>query len=81
MKELTCDEMEKLKITNLKCRVFQCLDHSGTKWLIRILPDKHLEKCLIDTWDNNKRYPFRRTNRTELNNLFNSKELRFLKEV
>ena len=81
MKELTYDEMEQFKITNLNCRVFECLDHGGTKWLVRILPDKHLEKCLIDTWDNNKRYPFRRTNRTELNNLFNSKEIKFLKEV
>ena len=81
MRELTWEDMEKYKITNLKCRVFECLDHSGTKWLIRILPDNHLEKCLIDAWDNNKRYPFRRTNRTELNNIFNSKELKFLKGV
>lgn len=81
MRELTCDEMEKFKITNLNCRVFECLDHSGSKWLVRILQDKHLEKCLIDTWDNNKRYPFRRTNRVELNKTFNSKELKFLKEV
>lgn len=81
MRELTCEELEKFKITNLNSRVFECLDHSGAKWLIRILPDKHIERCLIDTWDNNKRYPFRRTNRTELNILFNSKELKFLKEV
>lgn len=81
MRELTPEEMERLKISNLKSRVFECLDHSGTKWLIRILPDRHLEKCLIDIWDNDKRYPFRRTNRTELNCLFNSKELEFLKEV
>ena len=80
MRELSYDELEKFNITNLNCRVFECLDHSGTKWLIRILPDKHIERCLIDTWDKNKRYPFRRTNRTELNNLFNSKELKFLKE-
>lgn len=81
MKELTYDEMKKFKITNLNSRVFECLDHSGTKWLVRILPDKHLEKSLLDIWDNDKRYPFRRTNRTELNELFSSKELRFLKEV
>ena len=81
MRELTYDELERFGITNLNCRVFECLDHSGTKWLVRILPDKHLEKCLIDKWDNNKRYPFRRTNRTELNNIFNSKEIKFLKEV
>lgn len=81
MRKLSYEEMEKLKITNLNSQVFECLDHSGTKWLIRILPDKHIEKCLIDIWDNNKRYPFRRTNRTELNSLFNSKELKFLKEV
>ena len=81
MKELTYEEMENFKITNLKSRVFECLDHSGAKWLIRILPDKHLEKCLVDIWDNNKRYPFRRTNRTELNKIFNPKELKFLKGV
>lgn len=81
MRELSCEEMEQLKITNLKSRVFECVDHSGSKWLVRILPDKHLEKCLIDTWDNNKRYPFRRTNRKELNMFFNSKELKFLNEV
>lgn len=81
MRELTYEEIEKFKITNLKGRVFECLDRSGSKWLIRILPDKHIEKCLIDIWDNNKRYPFRRTNRAELNNTFNSKELKFLKEV
>ena len=81
MRELSCEEMEQLKITNLKSRVFECVDHSGSKWLVRILPDKHLEKCLIDTWDNNKRYPFRRTNRKELNMFFNSKELNFLNEV
>lgn len=81
MRELTHEEMEQLKITNLKSRVFECLDRSGSKWLIRILPDKHLEKCLIDIWDNDKRYPFRRTNRQELNMFFNSKELEFLKEV
>lgn len=81
MRELTHKEMEELKITNLKSRVFEILDHSGCKWLVRVLPDKHLEKCLIDIWDNDKRYPFRRTNRTELNYFFNSKELEFLKEV
>lgn len=81
MKELSYEEMKQFKITNLECRAFECLDHSGSKWLVRILPDKHLEKCLIDAWDNNKRYPFRRTNRAELYNLFNSKELKFLKEV
>lgn len=81
MRELTYDELEKFKITNLKGRVFEGLDRSGTKWLVRILPDKHLEKCLVDTWDNDKRYPFRRTNRAELNNIFSSKELKFLKEV
>ena len=81
MRELTYEEMENFKITNLKSRVFECLDHSGAKWLIRILPDKHLEKCLVDIWDNNKRYPFRRTNRTELNKIFNPKELKFLKGV
>lgn len=81
MRELTYEEMEKLKITNVKSRVFECLDHSGAKWLVRILPDKHLEKCLIDTWDNDKRYPFRRTNRKELNMLFNSQQLEFLNEV
>ena len=81
MRELSCEEMEQLKITNLKSRVFECHDHSGAKWLVRILPDRHIEKCLIDVWDNNKRYPFRRTNRNELNMFFNSKELKFLNEV
>lgn len=81
MRELTYDEMKRFKITNLRGRVFECVDLSGAKWLVRILPDKHLEKCLIDEWDDNKRYPFRRTNRTELNYFFNSKELKFLKEI
>ena len=81
MRELSYEEMERFKITNLNCRVFECLDHSGAKWLIRVLPDRHLEKCLIDIWDNNKRYPFRRTNRAELKDFFNSKELKFLNEV
>lgn len=81
MRELTHEEMEELKITNLKSRVFEVFDHSGCRWLIRVLPDRHLEKGMIDIWDNNKRYPFRRTNRAELRVFFNSKELSFLEEV
>ena len=81
MRELTNEEKQELKITNLKSRVFEVFDHSGCKWLIRVLPDRHLEKAMIDIWDNDKRYPFRRTNRTELKYFFNSKELSFLSEV
>lgn len=81
MRELTKNEKEYYKITNIKSRVFECLDHSGAKWLVRILPDRHLEKAYLDRWDGNKRHPFRRTNRAELNVLFNSRELLFLEEV